>query len=115
MKKLTDEVSHRIQEESIKKRISEPQAMVELAKETPLLDLKHHCVQAFAGQKLVVRDRCWRCRITFNYDWIYEEEDPINTDLKEVKDFEKSQVQGDQEVQGVGKCAEYLIWWRCRE
>ncbi len=59
------------------------------------------------------RDRCWRCRLTFDFTWLSSEADPTTATEKEVTDFEgrwqgclpKS---GNLEVK-CGKFAEYLF------
>ncbi|KAI9795106.1 MAG: hypothetical protein M1816_000128 [Peltula sp. TS41687] len=93
--------------------LSQKEVLLELASEsTPLTKMAGHRAQAFEGTNLLPRDRCWRCRVTFGYDWLSQEKNPTQTDVGEVRDFEQSPAKRDPYP---GKCAEYLLWICCTD
>lgn len=36
-------------------------------------DLGELCAQAFDARDFTARDRCWRCRIPFGFEWLWTE------------------------------------------
>ncbi|KAI9777666.1 MAG: hypothetical protein M1816_004609 [Peltula sp. TS41687] len=112
IKTLVDTMTQKIRSTMDKERNTEGEALLALAMKEPLQPMEGHWAQAFDGHTLKKRDRCWRCRSTLGYQWITKEEDPQEANPMKVKDFEKAKV-GEGEVEVIGRCAEYVLWWRC--
>lgn len=77
-------------------------------------DLRELEAQAFDGKSFESRDRCWRCRLTFGFEWMWVEADPATETEKNVRDFEGRWQASPSESGNLnlecGKCAEYLLW-----
>ncbi|MCJ1342367.1 hypothetical protein MMC31_000549 [Peltigera leucophlebia] len=77
-------------------------------------DLRELEAQAFDGKSFEMRDRCWRCRLTFGFTWMSVEADPATQTEENVRDFEgrwqaRPSESGNLNV-GYRKCVEYLLW-----
>ena len=79
-------------------------------------ELRQLEAKAFNGKTFDERDRCWRCRLTFDFTWMSTEADPATATEKEVIDYEgrwgaRPSESGNLPVEmECGKCAEYLLW-----
>lgn len=110
---LIREVNRKVHELALGSGITDKQAVlnIAIAKEFEIkLDGLH--AQAFDARNFSVRDRCWRCRITFGFSWLWSERDPSQVKTEEVRDFEGVWGEGDTSSNvEFGMCAEYLLWW----
>lgn len=52
------------------------------------LELKSFAAQAFDGKSFLPRERCWRCRLTFGFTWLWPEGHPQGLSVAKIKDFE---------------------------
>lgn len=106
-------VNMKVHELALGSGITDKQAAlnIAIAKEFEIkLDGWH--AQAFDARSFSVRDRCWRCRITFGFSWLWSEKDPSQVKTEEVRDFEGVWGEGDTSSNvEFGMCAEYLLWW----
>lgn len=86
---LIREVNHTVRELALSRNITDKQAAlnIAIAKEVAI-NLEGLHAQAFDSRNFRVRDRWWRCRITFGFSWLSSEKDPSRVSTKEVRDFE---------------------------
>lgn len=124
-KTLIEEVNKKVRALAMADEISEKQAVLDLASaEYACNDLNDLDAQAFDAGNFNVRDRCWRCRITFGFKWLWCESNPTNATSKDVRDFEGLWGENSVQTQSCehgesleggnanwGMCAEYLLWW----
>lgn len=108
---------NKVHERALRDNISDKQAVLKVAIADKVeIKLEKLHAQAFDARKFEVRDRCWRCRITFGFCWLWSEKDPSQVNTDEVRDFEgvwggaSLQVHFEDEGNSV-MCAEYLLWW----
>lgn len=93
--------------------VSVKQAVLELAHaEYAGRDLKEFYAQAYDARNFAIRDRCWKCRETFRFNWVCQESNPNTVDSESVRDFGGLWVEGPV-IWGITACgmyAEYLLW-----
>lgn len=77
-----------------------------------VLELKSFAARAFDGKSFLPRERCWRCRLTFGFTWLWPEGHPEGLSVAKIKDSEfRWDNTSDTIKDGEGKCAEYNLWW----
>lgn len=107
-------VDKKVHELAVSSKITDKQAVLKIAfAKGVVVNLEDLHAQAFDSRNFGVRDRCWRCRITFGFRWLWSENDPNQVKPDEVRDFEGvwgglTKVEDKGEF---GVCAEYLLWW----
>lgn len=86
---LIEEVNTKVQTLAIASGVSVKQAVLDLAyADYAGKDLKKLYAQAYDARNFVICDRCWRCRVTFGFNWLCHEINPTCVDSEEVRDFE---------------------------
>lgn len=127
-KTLIVEVNEKVRTLAMAKEISKKQAVLDLASADYACEaLNDLYAQAFDAGNFNIRDRCWRCRITFGFKWLWWETNPTNATTKEVRDFEGLWGENAAQTQSCehggsleggnanwGMCAEYLLWWEAK-
>ena len=114
IKKLINAVDNRVREEVAEATLSSQKLGVKnLAMiGNSVLDLKSFAAQAFDGKTFLPRERCWRCRLTFGFTWLWPEGHAKDLSVAKIKDFEfRWDNTKDNVKDGEGKCAEYILWW----
>lgn len=87
-KALIREVNRKVHELALGSGITDKQAVlnIAIAKEFEIkLDGLH--AQAFDARNFSIRVRCWRCRITFGFSWLWSERGPSQVKTEEVRDL----------------------------
>lgn len=114
IKKLINAVDNRVMEEVARANLSSQKLGVRNLATTgdSVLDLKSFSAQAFDGKTFLPRERCWRCRLTFGFTWLWPEGNAKDLSVAQIKDFElRWDNTKDKIKDGEGKCAEYILWW----
>lgn len=114
IKNLINQVDNRVREEVAKANLPNQKLGVKnLAMiGDSVLDLKNFAAQAFDGKSFLPRERCWRCRLTFGFTWLWPEGHPKGLSVGKIKDFEFRWDNNSETIKdGEGKCAEYILWW----
>lgn len=114
IKNLINQVDNRVNEEVVKANLRSQKLGVRNLAMTgdSLLELNGFVAQAFDGKSFLPRERCWRCRLTFGFNWLWPEGDPKGLSVAKIKDFEfRWDNASDTRKGGEGKCGEYILWW----
>lgn len=114
VKDLINAVDNRVREEVVKANLPNRKLGVRnLAMiGDSFLELNCFTAQAFDGKSFLPRERCWRCRITFGFTWLWPEGHPEGLSVAKIKDFEcRWDNTSDTIKDGEGKCADYILWW----
>lgn len=114
IKNLINQVDNRVREEASKANLpSQKLGVKNLAMiGDSVLELKSFAAQAFDGKSFLPRERCWRCRLTFGFTWLWPEGHPKGLSVAKIKDFElRWDNTSDTRKDGEGKFAEYILWW----
>lgn len=112
--KLINAVDERVRDEVAKANLTSQRLGVKnlAVAGDSILKLKGFAAQAFDGKTFLPKDRCWRCRLTFGFTWLWPEKDAKDLNAAEIRDYEcrRDNTKGT-ETDGAGKCAEYHLWW----
>lgn len=114
IKNLINQVDNRVREAVAKANLPNQKLGVENLAiiGDSFLELKSFAAQAFDGKSFLPRERCWRCRLTFGFTWLWPEGHPKGLSVAKIKDFEfRWDNTSDTIKDGQGKCAEYILWW----
>lgn len=111
---LIQEVDKKVHELAVSSKITDKQAVLNIAfAQGVAVNIEDLHAQAFDGRNFGVGDRCWWCRITLGFRWLWSEKDSSQVKPEEVRDFEGvwGGVTKLEDKVEFGMCAEYLLWW----
>lgn len=87
--KLTNAVDERVRDEVAKANLTSQRLGVKnlAVAGDSILKLKGFAAQAFDGKTFLPKDRCWRCRLTFGFTWLWPEKDAKDLNAAEIRDL----------------------------
>lgn len=81
IKTTIQEVTQDIHMAMGRRRIEKPAAMIRLVEEGfREISMPEKYAQAYDGEGLIRKDRCWRCRISLSFAWVGNEESTKDVD-----------------------------------